>query len=140
MGIPLFKLFSLMIRITSRPVSRLLNLLLRKQQISFNLFAYIGLKAHEFEAYLDYKAANPDVKVTRDMLTIQPIKEKEQFHKGIDYFVEFFMFYGILGALSIYELRKSIESGHQHQKYIESIESNAIQAKTEANNLKSELK
>ena len=71
MGIPLFKLFSLMIRITSRPISRMMTLLLRKQRLSFNIFAYMGLKAHEFEAYLDYKAANPDIKVKRGMYEIK---------------------------------------------------------------------
>ena len=44
-------------------------------------------------------------------ITVPPIELEEAFHKGVDYFVEILMFYGLLGALSIYELRKSMLAG-----------------------------
>lgn len=39
----------------------------------------------------------------------------EAFHKGVDYAVEFLIFYGILGGLSIYELRKNIKASHDQK-------------------------
>ncbi len=36
------------------------------------------------------------------------ILDEEAFYKGVDYFVEILIFYGLLGALSIYELRKQM--------------------------------
>ena len=44
-------------------------------------------------------------------IPIPPIDLEEVFHKGVDYFVEILMFYGLLGSLGIYELRKSILAG-----------------------------
>ncbi len=79
MGLPLFRLFSLMIRMASRPISRMMVLLLRKQRLSHDWFSCVGLKAHELEAYLDFKAANPDKKVTRAMLNVSPIEKEESF-------------------------------------------------------------
>ena len=45
-------------------------LLLKKQRLAYNIFSSMGLKAHEFEAYLDYKAANPDKKILEGMYSI----------------------------------------------------------------------
>ncbi len=37
----------------------------------------------------------------------------DAFNKGVEYFVEIFIFYGLLGGLAIYEMKKGIESGKQ---------------------------
>ena len=42
-----------------------------------------------------------------------PIADDNAFQKGVDYFVEILIFYGVLGGLSIYELRKGIKGAHE---------------------------
>ena len=112
MGLPFFKLFSLLVRITSRPLSKFLILVMKKRRLAHQCFQSLGNRAQEFEAYLDYRAAHPNVKVKRELIKVEPLSDEEAFEKGIDYFVEIVIFYGLLGALSIYELRKGIEGAH----------------------------
>ena len=38
---------------------------------------------------------------------IKPLSVSRAFTKGIDYFCEIFFFYGMLMAISVYEIRKS---------------------------------
>ena len=116
MVFPLLKLIGLLIRFTSRPVSRALTLVLKKRKLLEECFHSMGVRAHEFEAYLDYKAANPDKKIKRDMIPVTPIEHEDAFHKGVDYFVEIFIFYAIIGAWSIYELRKGLEGGRKQKE------------------------
>jgi hypothetical protein len=60
---------------------------------------------------VEWRAENPDKKFVMKNIPIPPIDLEEVFHKGVDYFVEILMFYGLLGSLGIYELRKSILAG-----------------------------
>lgn len=106
MAFPLLKVVGLLVRLASRPLSRLMMLLLKKQRLAYTIFVRMGERANEFEAYLDFKAANPDKSFKRDLLQVQPIEQEDSFHKGVEYFVEMSVFYGLIGFLSVYELRR----------------------------------
>ena len=41
---------------------------------------------------------------------IKPLSDEAAFNKGIDYFVEFVFFYGILISLAIYEVKRGQEA------------------------------
>ena len=90
-----------------------------------HLFSAIGTRAQYFEAYLNFKSTYPDVPIKKELLIIPPITEDEAFHKGIDYFVEIFLFYGILGGLSIYEMSNSIKHGKIQKAVIEKAQNDA---------------
>ena len=81
-----------------------------------DIFVGMGERAHEFEMYLDYKAKYPEIKVTRQLLKVIPLEREDAFHKGVDYFVEVFVFYGILGFLGVYELRRGIEGARMQKE------------------------
>ena len=57
----------------------------------------------------------------------------------MDYFVEILIFYGLLGALSVYELRKSIVAGQLQKAHLEEIERTGKQALKEAAEVRMQL-
>ena len=140
MAIPLMKFFGFLIRFTSRPISRGLTLLLKRRRLAASFFQYLGNRAQRFEAYMEYKSAHPDDVYRSDLLKVTELSEDQAFHKGVDYFVEVFIFYGVLGCLGIYELRKGILGGHQQAEHIKDIEWTAKLAVQQAGELREELK
>ena len=60
------------------------------------------------------------------MLKVVPIEREEAFHKGVDYFVELFIFYGILGSLGVYELKRGIEAGRHQKEHIDIMENRML--------------
>ena len=44
---------------------------------------------------------------------IKPLSDEAAFNKGVEYFVEFVFFYGILIAIGIYEVKRSYESSEK---------------------------
>ena len=41
---------------------------------------------------------------------IKPLSEEAAFNKGVEYFVEFVFFYGVLVVIALWEVKKSQES------------------------------
>ena len=108
MGFPLLRVVGLLIRLTSRPLSSFLVFTLKHQKVAYRQFEKWGHKANEFEAYITFRTTNPDYvsRPTKEQLNVAVISREQAFHKGIDYFVELLVFYGIVTFFSVYEFRK----------------------------------
>ena len=78
-----------------------------------NFFERIGHRAMVFEAKLNFKTAHPHWKIKENELKIPEITEEEAFLKGVDYFMEVILFYGIVGIWSVYEIRKAIKNSKE---------------------------
>ena len=68
MVLPVLRVFGLLMRMLSRPLSRGLTLLLTKRKLAHTLFERLGQRANQFEAYLEFKAAHPDERYSRQQL------------------------------------------------------------------------
>lgn len=79
-------------------------------------FVWCGNKANEFEAKMNFRAANPNTKITKDNLYIPTITQDQAFVKGVEYAVELFVLYGLIGALGFYEIQKSIKASKKLEK------------------------
>ena len=88
------------------------------------------------ETYVEWRAENPDRKFVWKDIKIKPIEDEHAFQKGVDYFVEILIFYGLLGVLSVYELRKQIISSREQKHRLDNIESTGNDALKEARELK----
>jgi len=73
MVFPLFKVLVVVIKTTSKPFANFLKIILRNQMMMQGMFVWVGLKANEFEAKVNFKAANPNQKATKDKLDIPPL-------------------------------------------------------------------
>ena len=79
---------------------------------------HLGNKANEFEAKLNFKTANPNKKITKDLLQVEELTKEEAFLKGVDYLMEVILVYGIIGIMSILEIRKAIRNSKQANEKI----------------------
>ena len=66
-----------------------------------------GQGAHRFEIHLNRKIVSNQSKLD---FYIKPLSEEAAFNKGVEYFVEFVFFYGILIITAVWEVKKSQES------------------------------
>jgi len=110
MVFPLFKVLVVVLKTTSKPMANFLKLMLKNQMMMQGMFVWAGMKANEFEAVVNYKAANPNQKMQKDKLDIPELTRDQAFFKGVEYTVELLVLYGLIGAVSIYEIKKSINS------------------------------
>ena len=69
-----------------------------------------------FEAKVNFRVAHPQEKLTSDKLVIPQISSEEAFVKGVEYTVELLILYGLIGALSIYEVQKSVKASKKLEK------------------------
>lgn len=122
MVFPLFKVLVVVIKTTSKPFANFLKILLRNQMMMQGWFVYVGNKANEFEARVNFKAANPNIKATKDKLEMPDLTQDQAFMKGVEYTVELLVLYGLIGAVSIYEIKKSINSQKKLDKQFKQLE------------------
>ena len=58
-----------------------------------------------------------------DQIEIPKLPREEAFLKGVEYGVEFFILYGLLGFISVYEIMKSINASKKLSKNLKDLES-----------------
>ena len=85
-------------------------------------FVWCGNKANEFEAKMTFRAANPNTKITKENLYVPVITHEQAFVKGVEYAVELIVLYGLIGALGVYEIQKSIKASKKLEKQFKTIE------------------
>ena len=49
---------------------------------------------------------------------MKPLSDEAAFNKGVEYFVEFVFFYGVLISIAFFELKKSQESSDKLKKQL----------------------
>lgn len=106
--LPLMKLLLVGFKIISRPMNNILK------RVFTHRFAYMhrfigkcGQASHRFEIYLNRKIVNTGGSGTEKLdFYIKPLSDEAAFNKGIDYFVEFVFFYGVLIGLAIFEVKR----------------------------------
>ena len=74
-----------------------------------------------FEARVNFKVAYPNLKATPENLVIPEITPDQAFVKGVEYAVELVVLYGLIGALSIYEIKKSIKASKKLEKHFKDL-------------------
>ncbi len=75
-----------------------------------NFITVCGQGAHRFEIYINRKVVNSNQNLD---FYIKPLSDEAAFNKGVDYFVEFVFFYGILIVIGIYEVKKGHDSSEK---------------------------
>ena len=63
------------------------------------------------------------MKITPETLVIVPLESDVAFVKGVEYAVELVVLYGLIGALSIYEIQKSIKASKKLNSQFKDLES-----------------
>jgi hypothetical protein len=105
MPIPISKVGLTAIRYLMRPIN---NMFVRKfktvnhDTYGFKFFCAFGQGANAFEVKM-----NRALLGTKGLGTIKPLNDDVAFTKGIEWFTEVFIFYGILIGIAGYELNKA---------------------------------
>ena len=119
MPIPLVKAGITFFRYTLRPVN---NVLIRHfkayphSSAQYQFFAQFGQATHRFEVRL-----NRWMLGTKGLGEIDPLHESVAFNKGVDWFTEIFLFYGVLAAITWWELSKASKQGQKTKAQIQVI-------------------
>jgi hypothetical protein len=105
--LPLFKVFSLIVRVFSRPVVNYIKSIHKsnfKNLTGISKFLVVlGNKQHRLEVFINRKLMN--LKTDSDMFT-KPLSAEIALEKGIEFFYEIF-FYSIILGIAGYELYKA---------------------------------
>lgn len=76
----------------------------------YNAFETFGQKVNIFEVKM-----NRALIKSKGLGEIQPLREEIAFNKGVEWFTEIFVFYGIMIAICSYEIRKSVISSKKQK-------------------------
>lgn len=134
MAVPLYKLGLTFYKLMSKPVIKVMVRAIksRGRQTVFSIyFENFGQVMHRFERKVDNFVAKASLESTKsDLLAnedtknfitpsdidtplkvmIRPISRDAAFHKGVEYFCEFFILYSSLFGICFYEICKSWQS------------------------------
>ncbi len=132
--LPLFKVFSLVVRVFSRPVVNYLKTIHKSNYKNVGpvskLLMALGNKHHRIEVYMNRKLMN--LKTDSDMF-VKPLSPEISLEKGIEFFYEI-CFYSIILSIAGFELYKtqltSEEKKEKDEKRLKAIEASVEQAHT----------
>ena len=114
MPIPLIKAALTGLRYALRPIN---NMIIRKfksfekDSPSYKFFVEFGQKSNRFEIKL-----NRVLLGTKSLVQIQNIHDSIAFTKGVEWFTEIFLFYGVLFLITWYELHKMSRKSAETKK------------------------
>ena len=124
MVFPLFKGMIVLTKTISKPLSNWLKLvLIHRFKKGSILFKWIGNKAHYFEIKVNRKILN-----SKDFY-IKPLQDEVAITRGIEVFIEVFLIYFLITAMTIHELKKNAISGEQAKKGIKEEKANLMNNK-----------
>ena len=66
---------------------------------------------------------------------IKPLSDEAAFNKGVEYFVEFVFFYGVLITIAIWEIKKSQESSDKLKKQMLDLHGQCAENESRVNEL-----
>lgn len=122
MAFPIFKVVMIILKTTSKPFANVLKKVLKNQRMMQGMFIWAGIKANEIEAKINFRMQNPDVKITKDNLVVPDITPEEAFIKGVECSVELLILYGLIGAVSLLEIKKAIKSSKRLEQKFATLE------------------
>ena len=135
--LPVMKVALVGFKIISRPLNNILKrVFTHRFQFMHRFITIFGQQAHRFEISLNRKVVNNSQKLD---FYIKPLSDEAAFNKGVEYFVEFFFFYGILIAIAIYEVDKSHKSSEKQKKDLAELRSLCKDSETQVKNLQMEV-
>ena len=123
MVLPLFKVILVMFKMVSKPLSGGIKEFVRHNFTDRRLFIYLGNKANIFEIKINRKLINPNTSLD---FIVKPLKDDAAFNRGVDFFVEITFLYGLVAALTLYEVRKSYISSGKSSARLKKIEDATI--------------
>lgn len=142
--LPLFKVFSLIIKIFSKPVVNYtkkmhMNRKNNSHQWLRRFFIFLGNKYHLFETKINRKFLNVSSEFA---FRIKPLNDDDALTKGVEFFYEIIL-YSILIIFPLYEMQKGQNEAKEKSKAIndrlvsldEGIQKIRIDIKNESNNL-----
>ena len=86
---------------------------------------WVGNKAYIFEMRVIYRAKHPFAD-KNEKLEFPQITDDQAFGKGVEYFVEILVLYGVIGAVSMNEVLKSIKASKKLTKELKFLESRNV--------------
>lgn len=132
--LPLFKVFSLVVRVFSRPVVNYLKTIHKSNYKNIGpvskFLMSLGNKHHRMEVFINRKMMN--LKTDSDMF-VKPLSPEISLEKGIEFFYEI-CFYSIILSIAGFELLKtqmaSEEKKEKDEKRLQTIEARIAQTST----------
>jgi hypothetical protein len=115
---------AVLVKTTSKPAANILKMFIKNQGVMQGFFVQVGHKAHMLEVKVKAKAKN--IHYHLDEIEVPPIEKEIAFVKGVEYFVEFIVLYGLIGILSLMEVMKSIKASKKLKKDMINLEQRNI--------------
>ena len=123
MPIPLIKIVFATTKIIARPVNGIIMNRLKQSKQDLHSRAYLimfGRHCVKVENFIDRISYNEEeAKIFQ--VDAAKISEDAALNKGIEYFVEGVLFYGLVLSICVYEIKKSVESSSKLRKQIENL-------------------
>ncbi len=119
MTIPFQKVALTTVRYLMRPINNTINRkfkTLDKDRFGYRFFKEFGQYANVFEIKLNRAMIG-----AKGLSTIQRLDDDIAFNKGVEWFTEVFIFYGILIAIAGYEINKSVASAQKTKQNIQEL-------------------
>ena len=119
MTIPFQKVALTTVRYLMRPINNTINRkfkTLDKDRFGYRFFMEFGQYANVFEIKLNRAMIG-----AKGLSTIQRLDDDIAFNKGVEWFTEVFIFYGILIAIAGYEINKSVASAQKTKQNIQEL-------------------
>lgn len=105
MPIPIQKVMLTSIRYLMRPINNTIIKSLKtkdKDTFGYRFFENFGQRANIFEVKMNRALIR-----SKGLGTIKPLSQDIAFNKGVEWFTEVFVFYGILISIAAYEIKKA---------------------------------
>ena len=125
MVFPLMKVLIVLVKTTSKPTATFLKTLLKDKKMMSNFFVWCGQKANMFEINITNRSLNSNEQ--DHQLKTVAIPDDEAFVKGVEYFVELLVLYGLIGCISVYEIKKSIAASKSLKKQLKHLEAKNVE-------------
>lgn len=116
MPIPIQKVLLTSIRYTMRPINNTIMKSLKskdKDSYGYIFFSQFGQKANVFEVKMNRALIG-----AKGLDTIKPLGDDIAFTKGVEWFTEVFIFYGILISIACFELKKAAASSAKTKQMV----------------------
>jgi hypothetical protein len=134
MVFPLMKVVIVLVKTTSKPTATFLKGLLKDRKMMSNFFVWCGQKANMFEINITNRSLNSNEQDHK--LKAAAIPDDEAFVKGVEYFVELLVLYGLIGFISVYEVKKSITASKELKKKLKHLETKNSEQENHVNELR----
>ena len=116
MPIPVQKVLLTSIRYLMRPINNTIIKTLKakpKDSLGFMFFEGFGQRANIFEVRMNRALIR-----SKGLGSIKPLSQDIAFNKGVEWFTEVFVFYGMLISIAAYEIKKAHVSSSKTKQLI----------------------